>query len=77
MGQYVALANFYIAADRVAKRGELLELGDAAALNLMRLARVEPADEATRLRYRQEPCATWGPPPEPTAAAPGSWLNWR
>ena len=74
---YIALASFYIAADRVAKRGELLGLSDAEALNLMRLARVEPADEKTRARWKQETRTTWGPPPEPTAAAPGSWLNWR
>ena len=74
---YLALTNFRLNAERIATKGETLELVDAAALDLLRQGRIEPADEATRRRFRQEARTIWGPPPEPTAAQPGSWLNWR
>jgi hypothetical protein len=77
MGTYIAIANFRRDAQRVATKGETLELIDAEALELLRNGRIEPADEATRKRFRQESRTTWGSPPEPTAAQPGSWLNWR
>jgi hypothetical protein len=77
MGKYIALSNFHLDAQRIAKKGELLELGDGEALELLRNGRVQPADEATSERFRREAVTTWAPAPEPTAAAPGSWLSWR
>ena len=78
MAQYRALANFFVTGDRIARKGELLELDDRAALDALRNGRVEPADEESRRRFKRKTLTIWNEPEQTAASAvPSRWLPWH
>ena len=44
MGTYIANANFYLDANRIATKGETIALSDREAIEPLRASRIEPAD---------------------------------
>jgi hypothetical protein len=59
VGTYIANANFYLDANRIATKGETIALSDREAIEPLRASRIEPADAETSARWRRVVPTNW------------------